>query len=202
MQATPPPSSPTACRQSSSRSGYRRRASKKSGKRKGGWQQTTGLPWSDVKEIHEAHHAAAQAGMPLNRFVSIRPLSQITDEALRKRLCYRQVSRLGEKLRRHGSPFVGIRVFEKDVDGMLHAHLLVHIPRHLLKKFDSWGDLIVTDIRPAVAKHLGYITKQRHPLPPDAEKAVSHRRKKGEAFIGRRWSLTKDAKAVLAAGSR
>ena len=195
----PPPSThpPSPRRQPVSRSGSRRRAKKKPGNRLGGWAKTSSLPWADVKEIHEAHHAATKAGMPLNRFVSIRPPSHITDEALRKKLCYRRVSHLAQKLRRRGVSFVAVRVFEKDIGGMLHVHLLVHVPRHLLKEFDSWGDGIVTDIRPAVAKHVGYITKQRHPLPPDLEKVVSHRRKKGEPFKGRRWSLTPDAKALL-----
>ena len=81
---------------------------------------------------------------------------------------------------------------------MLHLHMLVHVPKRLLKEFSGWGDGIVTDIRPASPKHIGYITKQRHPLPPDLEKVVSHRRKKGEPFKGRRWSLTPDAKALMA----
>jgi hypothetical protein len=189
---------PSPRRQLGSRPGTRRRAKKRPRNRRGGWKPTTGLPFADVKEIHEAHHGAAKAGMPLNRFVSIRPPSHITDDATRKKLCYRLASHIGQKLRRRGAPFIAIRVFEKDLGGMLHLHLLVHVPSRLLKEFSGWGDLIVTDIRPAVAKHVGYITKQRHPLPPDLEKVVSHRRKKGEPFKGRRWSLTPDLKALLA----
>jgi hypothetical protein len=197
MQPAPSTHPPSPRRQSAGRSGSRRRAKKKPGNRLGGWAKTSSLQWADVKEIHEAHHAATKAGMPLNRFVSIRPPSHITDEALRKKLCYRRVSHLAQKLRRRGVSFVAVRVFEKDIGGMLHVHLLVHVPRHLLKEFDSWGDLIVTDIRPASPAHIGYITKQRHPLPPDLEKVVSHRRKKGEPFRGRRWSLTPDLKALM-----
>ena len=196
----PPPSThpPSPRRQSTGRSGSRRRAKKKPRNRLGGWTKTTGLKWSDVQEIHEAHHGAAKAGMPLNRFVSIRPPSHITDDATRKKLCYRLASHIGQKLGRRGAPFIAIRVFEKDIGGLLHLHILVHVPRCLMKEFSGWGDGIVTDIRPAVAKHVGYITKQRHPLPPDLEKVVSHRRKKGEPFRGRRWSLTPDLKALLA----
>jgi len=47
-------------------------------------------------------------------------------------------------------------------------------------------------------KHVGYITKQRRSLPPDLEKVVTHQRKKGEPFKGRRWSLTPDAKGLMA----
>ena len=151
-----------------------------------------------MKEIHEAHHGAAKARRPLNVFVSIRPPSHITDDATRKKLCYRLASHIGQKLRRRGAPFIAVRVFEKDIGGMLHLHMLVHVPKRLLKEFSGWGDGIVTDIRPASPKHIGYITKQRHPLPPDLEKVVSHRRKKGEPFKGRRWSLTPDAKALMA----
>ena len=196
----PPPSThpPSPRRQPGGRSGTRRRASKKPRNRRGGWKPTTGLTWSNVQDVHEAHHGAAKAGMPLNRFVSIRPPSHITDDATRKKLCYRLASHIGQKLRRRGAPFIAIRVFEKDIGGLLHLHMLVHVQRRLMKEFSGWGDLIVTDIRPAAPVHIGYITKQRHPLPPDLEKVVSHQRKKGVPFKGRRWSLTPDLKALLA----
>jgi len=196
----PPPSThpPSPRRQPGGRSGSRRRSKKSPGKSRGGWPKTTGLTWSDVKETSDVDHAAAKAGRRLNRFVSIRPPSHITDDALRKKLCYRLASHIGQKLRRCGAPFIAIRVFEKDIGGMLHLHMLVHVPKRLLKEFSGWGDGLITDIRPASPKHLGYITKQRHPLPPDMERRVSHRRKKGEPFKGRRWSLTPDLKALLA----
>lgn len=184
-------------RQSVSRSGAHRRANKKRSKHRGGWPTTSGMPWGDVKEIAAVCHGAKTAGMPLNWFVSIRPPSHVTNDAERKKLCYRRASHLGCKFRRHGAPFVALRVFEKDVGGLLHVHLLVHVPRHLQNEFSGWGDGIVTDIRSASPKHVGYISKQRQPLPPDFEKVVSHRRKKGAPFRGRRWSLTPDAKALL-----
>ena len=198
LQPPSPTHPPSPRRQPGSRSGSHRRAKKPPRHHRGGWRKTTGLPFSNVQEIHEAHHGAAKAGMPLNRFVSIRPPSHITDDATRKKLCYRLASHIGQKLRRRGAPFIAIRVFEKDLGGMLHLHLLVHVPSRLLKEFSGWGDLIVTNIQSASPKHIGYITKQRHPLPPDLEKVVSHRRKKGEPFKGRRWSLTPDAKALMA----
>lgn len=201
LDALQPPSSthpPLPRRQLGSRSGSRRRAKKRPRNRRGGWKPTTGLTWSNVQEIHEAHHGAAKAGMPLNRFVSIRPPSHIADDATRKKLCYRLASHIGQKLGRRGAPFIAIRVFEKDIGGLLHLHMLVHVPRRLMTEFSGWGDLIVTDIQPAAPVHIGYITKERHPLPPDLEKVVSHRRKKGEPFKGRRWSLTPDLKALLA----
>ena len=191
------PPLPTPRRRSGSRSGSQRRASKKPRKNRGGWKRTTGLKWSEVKEIHDINHAASTAGMPLNRFVSIRPPSHITDDALCKKVCYRLVSHLAQRLRRRGVPFIAIRVFEKGIGGLLHVHLLLHVPLHLLKESKGWADGIVTDIRPSASKHLGYITKQRHPLPPEVEEAVSHRRKKGEPFRGRRWSVTPDLKALL-----
>jgi len=154
------------------------------------------LKWAEVKEISDICHDAKKANKPLNLFVSIRPPSHITDDAERKKLCYRRASHIGQKLKRRGHPFVAVRVFEKDVDGLLHVHMLLHVSRQLTQEATSWGDGLITDIRPASPKHLGYITKQRHPLPPDMERRVSHRRKKGEPFKGRRWSLTPDAKAL------
>jgi len=93
LQTPSPTHPPSPRRQSGSRSGTRRRASKKPRNRRGGWKPTTGLTWSNVQEIHDAHHGAAKAGKPLNQFISIRPLSHITDDALRKKLCYRRANR-------------------------------------------------------------------------------------------------------------
>ena len=121
LDALQPPSStrpPSPRRQPGSRSGSRRRAKKRPRNRRGGWKPTTGLKWAHVEEIHEANHGAAKAGMPLNRFVSIRPPSHITDDATRKKLCYRLASHIGQKLRRRGAPFIAIRVFEKDLGGI------------------------------------------------------------------------------------
>ena len=68
LDALQPPSSthpPSPRRQPNSRAGTRRRNKQKPRNRRGGWRKTTGLPFSDVKEIHEAHHGAAKAGIPL-----------------------------------------------------------------------------------------------------------------------------------------
>ena len=185
IQPPPPLHAPSPRRQPCGRSGTFRRVKQTPGKKRGGWLATTGLKWSDVKETYDVDHAAAKAGRRLNHFVSIRPPSHITDDAARKKHCYRLASHIGQKLGRRGAPFIAIRIFEKDIGGLLHLHMLVHVPRRLMHEFSGWGDLIVTDIRPAVTKHIGYITKQRQPLPPDLEKVVAHQRKKGDPSAAR-----------------
>ena len=163
LNALQPLSPSTPRRQSSSRSGTRRRTSKKPDKRKGGWRKTTGLKWEEVKSIHAIFMALSKARKRLTMFVSIRPPSHIIDDAKRKKLCYRQASHLAQKFRRLGLPFIAIRVFEKDIGGLLHLHLLVHVPRRWLNNIACWSDGLVTHMCPAVRKHVSYITKQRHP---------------------------------------
>ena len=93
---------------------------------------------------------------------------------------------------------MAVRVFEKALCGKLHLHVLVHVPRHFQDEFAGWGDVLITDIRQAKLWHVAYITKERHPLPPDFEKQTQHQRQKSAPFRGQRWSLTPAAKALLA----
>lgn len=177
------PVSETACQKS-----IRKRKSR--GRRLSGWKRTTGLRWTEVKGIGELDHIAQAAGFPLNLFISINPEETLFTDSDRKRTCYKLEGNFASRLKRRGVPFVAIRVFEKKTDGLLHLHLLVHVPPALMKTVISWSNPVTT-INPRSDVHLSYITKQRHPLPPDFEQFVGHKRQKSVPFKGRRWSVSK-----------
>ena len=197
-----PAQSPTRkaapARRKTSRSGSKRRADQKPRKRKGGWPTPTGLTWTQVKEITDLCHRLRSAGYPLNWFISIRPPDDIVSDAERKRDCYRRAGRLADKLRRRGVEVLAVRCFEKPLYGKLHLHALVHVPRHLQDEFAGWGDGTITHIKRAKLWHVGYVTKERHPLSPDFEKVTPHLRQKSAPFRGQRWSLTPAARTLLA----
>jgi hypothetical protein len=196
-----PEQSPTRkaapARRKTSRSGSKRRADQKPRKRKGGWPTTTGLTWPEVRQIDDLCHRLRSAGYRLNHLVTIQPPDDILSDAARKRDCYRRAGRLADKLRRRGVAFLAVRCFEKPLYGKLHLHALVHVPRHLQDEFAGWGDGTTTHIKPAKLLHVAYVTKERHPLPPDFEKVTPHQRQKSAPFRGQRWSLTPAAKALL-----
>ena len=178
----------------SGRSGSRRRAKKKSKtKRAGGWRKTASLEWHEVKSINHGLHVLAASGNATNVLVTISPSADIQDDAARKRLCYSLSARIGQYLRRHGHKFLALRVFEKAIGGKLHLHMLVVVPSDCVARLHGMADGSVIDMRKAAKCHPNYLTKNRRPLSPEFERIVGHRRKKGEAFKGRRWSFTQDA---------
>jgi hypothetical protein len=175
--------SATSCRKP-----IRKRKSRR--RRLSGWKRTTGLRWTEVKGIGELDHLAQAAGSPLNLFISINPEETIITDSDRKRACYKLEGNFASRLKRRGVPFVAIRVFEKKSGGLLHLHLLVHVPSELVKTAVSWSTPGTT-IKMRKDVHLNYITKQRHPLPPDLEQLTKHKRQKSTPFKGRRWSVSK-----------
>ena len=197
-----PEQSPTRkgapARRKTSRSGSKRRAAQRLRKRKGGWPTTTGLTWTQVRQIDDLCHRLRSAGYPLNHLVTIQPPDDISSDAERKAYCYRRAGRLADKLRRRGVEVLAVRCFEKPLYGKLHLHVLAHVPRHLQDEFSGWGDGTIIHIKPAKLLHVGYITKERHPLSPDFEKVTQHQRQKSAPFRGQRWSLTPAAKALIA----
>jgi hypothetical protein len=169
----------------------------RSRRRLAGWRSTTGMKWNEVKHISDICHAVARANAPLNWFLTIQPPATISADQDRKRYCYKKIDQLRRKFHRRGHKFLALYVFEKRIGGLLHVHLLVHAPKPLVEEFSMWGDGQIVDIRPAARKHMNYISKQRHPLGPDIERLVAHRRQKGSPFRGRRWAITQDTKRFL-----
>jgi hypothetical protein len=155
-----------------------------------GWRSTTGLKWKEVKEISKIARMAEEAGFTFNLFVSVSPPDAYVSDSARKRACYKLEGNFSDRLKRRGSPFLAVRVFEKRSGGLLHMHLMVHVPESLLNEVISWSNA-VTNIKIRESHHISYITKQRHPQHPDFERIIRHQRQKGSAFKGRRWSLSR-----------
>ena len=158
--------------------------------KRGGWRSSTGLTWTEVKEIHRLDFVARSARYPLNYLVSVMP--ETGDDQERKRSCSRLIAHLGQHLRRHGSPHVGVTVYEKASSADLHAHHLVHIPPRKTAVLEWIRSRPEMHVRRAVESDPGYVTKERLPLPPDCEARVCHNRRRGLRIPGKRYSGTGD----------
>jgi hypothetical protein len=158
--------------------------------KRGGWRSSTGLTWTEVKEIHRLDFVARSARYPLNYLVSVMP--ETGDDQERKRSCSRLIAHLGQHLRRHGSPHVGVTVYKKASSADLHAHHLVHIPPRKTAVLEWIRSRPEMHVRRAVESDPGYVTKERLPLPPDCEARVCHNRRRGLRIPGKRYSGTGD----------
>jgi len=172
-------------------------------RKSGGWKALKGLRWKEVELIHVLVKKAAEAGMPLNRFVSIRPTPSVLakGDAFTKRwLCNKskhvwQTVRGRKVIRQPSVPC--LTVYEKDTGGALHCHQLVHQAQGN-KALEGIGDGRVVNVKATMKDvHLGYITKQRLPLSPEFEATTNHKRKSSDPIRGVRMSLNRDAKCLL-----
>jgi hypothetical protein len=148
-----------------------------------------------VKRIHALAHEAERCGCRLTHLITVMPDTGADME--RKRECARIVAHLGQALKRHGKQHVGVTVYEKSAGADLHAHHLVHIPRGELALVERLHNLPKVHVRPTVLTDIGYITKERRPLPPEVEAHVNHRRKKGAPIPGKRWTATSAALELI-----
>jgi hypothetical protein len=178
-----PSTGATAC-------GHRRKP-----KRAGGWPSSPSLPWKDVKRIDALAHEAERCGCRLTHLITVMP--DPGDDMGRKRECARIVAHLGQSLKRHGKPHVGVTVYEKSAGADLHAHHLVHIPRGEFALVERLHAPPMVHVRRSAPTDIGYITKERRPLPPEVEAHVKHRRKKGAPIPGKRWTATSAALELI-----
>jgi hypothetical protein len=170
-------------------------------RKKGGWRARAGLTWAQVKEVFEFAKLARQAGFPLNAFITIKANWRCSSDQERKRDISQKIAHLGQAIKGRGraprqSHFVGTTAYEKERNGVLHAHMLVHIEDFAFAEQCADGDII--QVKRAKPYHLDYITKQRLPLSPDFEAAHGHRRQPSERIVGVRLSFSTDAKALIA----
>jgi hypothetical protein len=190
------PSAPSRRKRAALKTKRRRR------RKKGGWPARAGLKWAQVKEVFEFAKLARQVGFSLNAFVTIKADWRCSTDQERKRDISRKVAHLGQAIKGRGRTprqihFVGVTTHEKERNGVLHAHLLVHVENFAFAKQLADGDAInVIRARPC---HLAYITKQRLPFSPEVEATHWHRRQPSERVVGVRLSFTSDAKALIAA---
>jgi hypothetical protein len=171
-------------------------------RKKGGWRARAGLTWAQVKDVYEFAKLARHAGFPLNAFVTIKANWRCSTDQDRKRDISRKIAHFGQAIKGRGRAprqihFVGVTGYEKERNGVLHAHLLVHVENFVFAKQLADGDTI--DVIRARPYHLAYITKQRLPFSPEIEATHWHRRQPSEKIAGVRLSLSTDARALIAA---
>lgn len=171
---------------------------KRKTKRKGGWPSRTGLNWGEVQQVFEFVKVARTARNPLTALVTINPGGD-DDDAGRKRFCSRKIAHLGQALRRRGQKHVGVTTFEKEVNGKLHAHHLVHILPRNMDILQRMADGEIIHFRKSVPTDPAYITKHRLPGSPEFEAYVGHKRRKGAPIRGQRSHYTRAAKDLLKA---
>ena len=171
-------------------------------RKKGGWRTRKGLTWAQVKEVYEFAKLARQAGFPLNAFFTIKADWRCSTDQARKRDLSRKIAHLGQAIKGRGRTprqirFVGVTVYEKERNGVLHVHLLVHVENFAFA--EQWADGDIIKVIRARPDHLAYITKQRLPFSPEVETTHWHRRQPSEKIAGARLSFNADAKALIAA---
>jgi hypothetical protein len=174
---------------------------KRRNRKKGGWRTRKGLTWAQVKEVYEFAKLARQAGFPLNAFVTIKASWRCSSDQDREARYFAKDSSPWAGPGRGRAPrqnhFVGTTAYEKERNGVLHAHLLIHVEDFAFAK--QWVDGDIIQVKRAKPYHLDYITKQRLPLRPDFEATCGHRRQPSEKIAGVRLSFSTDAKALIAA---
>lgn len=182
------------------------RRRKKASRKKGGWPTSKGLIWKgEVCRIYALQKLAADAGVPLNWFISIRPPADILalpENRIKRWLCNQakgiQQRVCGRRTYRQDKPPC-VTVYEKNRGGPLHCHLLIHVTAGN-PALEGLGDGVVVRAERANLKfHLGYITKQRRPLGDrEFEQSFWHKRTNSDAITGVRVSFNGVAKSLLA----
>ena len=161
-QAAPSPSAAVSV------GGPRRQKRTAEKKRAGGWQPSPRLSWLQVKRIDEAVHRLAGLGVAPTHCITIMPPASIAADNKRKRFCDGKVAHIGEALKRHDQPHIGLTTFENPLDADLHANHLVFVPRgerNTIERFHSPPSVHVEAIYdlPGV---VAYVTKERRRMSP------------------------------------
>lgn len=185
----------------------------KTKKPKGGWRSLKGLRYSEVQKVLMVIKQAAEAGVPFNFFVSIKPHDKnFPTDAKCKRFLAMKAKNLIQAVRGYGkvsrqTSVPAITIYEKEADGSLHCHLLIHVQRGN-DAIQRVSDGVEVHSKNAHAKSAHYILKTRLPVgDPEAEasfvRATGLVRKGRQAAIrGVRMSLNKAAKLLLAPKSQ
>lgn len=169
-------------------------------KRAGGWQPSPRLSWQQVKEIDEAVHRLAGLGVAPTHCITIMPSASITADNKRKRFCDGKVAHIGEALKRHDQPHIGLTTVENPLDADLHANHLVFVPRGERKTIERFHNPPCTHVEAIydLPGLIGYVTKERRRMSPDFEKKINRPWQRCLPVPGKRWTLTADARATLA----
>ena len=160
----------------------------------------------------KAQRDTTPAGLTKNRIRRRAPLGLTDSQA--KRHVARSFARLGQALERKGHGYIGLNVYEKPVNGLLHGHALLHVRRDCLSVVKRWADRfderpprlreqvesVALHARPAVRSDLAYILKQR--LFNGPFERPSQPWQASAPFAGTRVSFTKMARLIIEEAER
>lgn len=181
--------------------GRRGRNRNKRRRKKGGWKSRCGLYWSEVKRATKFNKLAMEAGLPLNRFVSIHPPALVLamGDVVSKRWLREKAKQIIQTVRGRNTirqvQVPCMTVYHKDRGGALHCHMLLHVARGN-SALEHIADGSIIDVKRAVKEHIKYITKHRLPLSPEFEATTTHRRKSSDPIRGVLISFNQDAKQI------
>ena len=164
----------------------------------------------EIRNIRNTLKLLRDKGVGPNNLISI-SLSEIVGEtdAARKRRTSAIINYIGILCHRHGVPWIGITIYEKPKDGLLHAHHTVYLPQKVLpfikrwlSKFGTWENDThgirhgeeFHRCRYVPSRHDSYITKEsQYPCEPKNWLKVPtnpFRPRNGDYFRGKRWHMT------------
>jgi hypothetical protein len=195
-------------RGSGKRVGRRRKRKRQAKPRRGGWASTKCIS----RELY--HETRANAGLlsylsyRFTIFATARAPLGLTDGQAKRHVA-RSFARLGQALERDGHGYIGLNVYEKPFNGLLHGHALLHVRRECLSVVKRWADRfdkrplkscepiesVALHARPAVRSDLAYILKQRLFNGPCERPGQFWER--SAPFAGTRVSFTKMARAII-----
>lgn len=186
-------------------------------KKKGGYPTRCVLLRKEADTVQHTLKVMNDHGVRPNFFLSINPVV-IEGEpiAKRKKRISTNISKVGTKLKqlgkKHtGTPYEwhGVTTYESPINGTLHAHHAVHVPRKAIPDFKKWiasqgvwnnsngrqksgHEFHGSPFRP---HHSSYMTKERqgrcHPSKWRPSAANQFRPQSGKAFRGKRYHFTK-----------
>lgn len=166
-------------------------------------KKTKGLNTDQVKALNSGWHHARTIGLPLNTFVSFRPIDDTLEDKAFCDLFARLRNKLGVYARSRGFTPTFVWSIEANPDGSgLHLHVLIHVPKRHREHFErvchGWlPGAHEVDVRPAHQNTLvsdgirynavSYISKQ---MTPQAWYMRGLRRQPGGPVLGKRGGVS------------
>jgi hypothetical protein len=180
---------------------------------RGGWPSTKCISRALHRETRAKVGLLALAGYRFTVFATARAPLGLTDGQAKRHIA-RSFARLGQALERKGHGYIGLIVYEKPFDGLLHGHALLHVRRECLSVVKRWADRfderpprlreqvesVALHARYAVNSDLAYVLKQRQFNGP--YERLSQPWQRGAPFAGTRVSFTKMAHAIIEEAER
>jgi hypothetical protein len=193
--------------------GRRRKQKRQAKSRRGGWTSAKCISRELFHETRAKAGLLSFLGYRFTVFLTARAPLGLTDGQA-KRHVTRSFARLGQALERKGHGYIGLNVYEKPFNGLLHGHALLHVRRECLAAVKRWADRfdehparpyeqvesVALHARPAVRSDLAYILKQRQFNGPCERPSQPWQR--SESFAGTRVSFTKMARAIIEKAER